>query len=82
MHSGLYCVNDECFYMEKDLVKDSDGKYKTELGHGTEWIDEDNYMFWFSENRELADWINWNPSPIISGKPGHNYIQNMMVNTL
>lgn len=60
--------------MEKDLIKNSEGKLQTELGHPTEWIDEKNYMFKFSETKELMAWINQDPSPIISGRSGNNYV--------
>ena len=42
---GYYSVNEESFIAEKDLVKDSEGKYRTEAGERVESVEEKNYVF-------------------------------------
>lgn len=44
-HLGYYSVNEESFIAEKDLVKDSEGKYRTEAGERVESVEEKNYVF-------------------------------------
>ncbi len=48
-YTGWYSISDETFYNEKDLVKQSDGSYKTITGGPVEWITEDSYFFKLSE---------------------------------
>ena len=48
-YTGWYSINDETFYNEKDLVKQSDGSYKTITGGPVEWITENSYFFKLSE---------------------------------
>jgi len=56
-HTGYYSVNDETFYMEKDLVKcEKSGSLKTELGEIVEEISETNYKFKFT--KEVMDEVN------------------------
>jgi methionyl-tRNA synthetase len=44
-HLGYYSVNEESFISEKDLVKDSEGNYRTEVGERVESVEEKNYVF-------------------------------------
>ncbi len=48
-YTGWYSISDETFYNEKDLVKQSDGSYKTITGGPVEWITENSYFFKLSE---------------------------------
>jgi methionyl-tRNA synthetase len=48
-YTGWYSINDETFYNEKDLVKQSDGSFKTVTGGPVEWITEKSYFFKLSE---------------------------------
>lgn len=43
-YAGWYCVSDEAFYDESELI---DGK--TSLGKEVEWVEEENYFFRLSE---------------------------------
>lgn len=43
-YAGWYCVSDEAFYEESELI---DGK--TSLGKEVEWVEEENYFFRLSE---------------------------------
>src|SRR5712672_574070 len=58
--AGWYCVRDEAFYDESELV---DGKAPT--GAEVEWLEEDNYFFRLSvwQDRLLA-WYEANPDAI------------------
>jgi methionyl-tRNA synthetase len=58
--AGWYCVRDEAFYDESELV---DGKAPT--GAEVEWLEEDNYFFRLSawQDRLLA-WYDANPDAI------------------
>ena len=40
-YKGWYSVSDETFYNEKDLIKQSDGAFKTVTGGPVEWIEEE-----------------------------------------
>ena len=44
-YSGWYCVSDEAYYTEDELVKISDGEFKTTLGKKVEWKEEESYFF-------------------------------------
>ena len=48
-YSGWYCVSDEAYYTEDELIKDKDGKFKTDLGKDVEWKEEKTYFFRLSE---------------------------------
>ncbi len=48
-YTGWYSISDETFYNEKDLVKQSDGSFKTITGGPVEWITEKSYFFRLSE---------------------------------
>ena len=44
-YAGWYCVSDEAYYDEKELIKQDDGSFKTSLGKTVEWLEEENYFF-------------------------------------
>jgi methionyl-tRNA synthetase len=52
-YEGWYCVSDEAFYTESDLVKQEDGSLKTSLGKNVEWKEEESYFFRLSEFQEM-----------------------------
>ena len=53
-YEGWYCISDEAYYDENELVKDENGKYKTaDLGKSVEWKEEKTYFFRLSEFQEL-----------------------------
>ena len=55
-YAGWYCVSDEAYYDEKELVRQPDGSLQTSLGKAVEWLEEENYFFRLSafEERLLA----------------------------
>lgn len=83
MHEGYYSVNDECFYMEKDLslIETTKGhkEYFTQMGEKVNWVSEENYLFNFnSEIKEkVGDWITSEGSPV---QP--KYIRAQVLNDL
>lgn len=52
-YDGWYCVSDEAYYTESDLIKQPDGTYKTQLGAAVEWREEASYFFRLSEFQEM-----------------------------
>jgi methionyl-tRNA synthetase len=52
-YTGWYCVGDEAFYAEDDLVKGEDGIFKTPLGKNVEWREDKSYFFRLSEFQEM-----------------------------
>lgn len=52
LYKGWYSIRDETFVPEKDLVKNSIGKYLTKEGEEVEHISESNYLF------KLTDYKN------------------------
>ena len=44
-YAGWYCISDEAYYDEAELVKQPDGTLKTSLGKTVEWLEEENYFF-------------------------------------
>ena len=44
-YAGWYCVSDEAYYDDSELIKQSDGTYRTNLGKAVEWLEEENYFF-------------------------------------
>ena len=73
-YTGWYSINDETFYNEKDLVKQSDGSFKTVTGGPVEWITEKSYFFKLSEwSDKLLDLYKKNPD-FISPKSKRNEV--------
>lgn len=52
-YSGWYCVSDEAYYTEDDLIKQEDGSFKTNLGKSVEWKKEESYFFRLSEFQKI-----------------------------
>ena len=52
-YSGWYCVSDEAYYIEDELIKDENGNWKTELGKSVEWKEEESYFFRLSEFQDI-----------------------------
>ncbi|MDR3289759.1 MAG: methionine--tRNA ligase [Rickettsiales bacterium] len=52
-YDGWYCVSDEAYYTEDELVKNVDGEWRTTLGKKVEWKVEESYFFRLSEFQEL-----------------------------
>lgn len=44
-YSGWYCVSDEAYYTEDELIKNSKGEFETNLGKTVEWREEESYFF-------------------------------------
>ena len=48
-YSGWYCISDEAYYDESELIKHPDGSLQTSLGKSVEWLEEENYFFALSK---------------------------------
>ena len=44
LYKGWYCVREETFFQERDLVKTKDGSWNTEEGDAVERVEEENYI--------------------------------------
>ncbi|MDR2777999.1 MAG: methionine--tRNA ligase [Rickettsiales bacterium] len=44
-YSGWYCVSDEAYYTENELLKSQSGELRTTLNKSVEWKEEDAYFF-------------------------------------
>ena len=55
--SGYYCVTDESFIPEKDLIKQEDGSFRTQLNNPVEFISEENFGLNFKEGNLIDDWL-------------------------
>ena len=62
-YSGWYCVSDETFLSDKDLVEKTNAagvpvKVSIESGHEVEWTEEINYKFRLSNfQADLKHWL-------------------------
>jgi methionyl-tRNA synthetase len=63
--AGWYCVRDEAFYDESELVDGPNGTRVAPTGAEVEWVEEDNYFFRLSawQDRLLA-WYEANPEAV------------------
>lgn len=52
-YKGWYCVSDEAYYTEDDLIKDENGEWKTSIGKSVEWREEESYFFRLSEFQDI-----------------------------
>jgi len=52
-YEGWYCVSDEAYYDENELIKGADGVLRTDLGKEAEWKKEKTYFFRLSEFQDL-----------------------------
>ncbi len=44
-YSGWYCVSDEAYYDESELIEGEDGQKLAPSGHSVEWMEEESYFF-------------------------------------
>lgn len=44
-YAGWYCMRDEAFFTEDELIKNADGAKTTPRGAPVEWVEEDSYFF-------------------------------------
>jgi methionyl-tRNA synthetase len=63
--AGWYCVRDEAFYDESELIDGPNGTKLAPTGAEVEWVEEDNYFFRLSawQDRLLA-WYDANPEAV------------------
>lgn len=52
-YEGWYCISDEAYYDENELIKGADGILRTDLGKEAEWRKEKTYFFRLSEFQDL-----------------------------
>ena len=52
-YTDLAFVSDEAYYTEDELVKISDGEFKTTLGKTVEWKEEESYFFKLSKFQKI-----------------------------
>jgi methionyl-tRNA synthetase len=52
-YCGWYCVSDEAYYKENELLKQADGSFRTEIGKTVEWKEEESYFFRLSEFQDI-----------------------------
>lgn len=67
-HSGWYCISDEAFYPETQVMKrqDDGAMISKESGKIVEWTSEENYFFALSKLREpLLEHLRANPDWIV-----------------
>ena len=63
--AGWYCVRDEAFYDESELIDGPDGTRLGPTGAEVEWVEEDNYFFRLSAWQErLLAWYETHPEAI------------------
>jgi methionyl-tRNA synthetase len=63
--AGWYCVRDEAFYDENELIAGPNGTKLAPTGAEVEWLEEENYFFRLSawQDRLLA-WYDANPDAV------------------
>ena len=52
-YEGWYCISDEAYYTEDELIKQEDGSFKTTLGKSVEWKEEESYVFRLRKVQEI-----------------------------
>ncbi|MDR2077376.1 MAG: methionine--tRNA ligase [Rickettsiales bacterium] len=52
-YSGWYCVSDEAYYTEEELVKSDGGELRTILNKPVEWKEEEAYFFKLSKFQKI-----------------------------
>lgn len=52
-YCGWYCVSDEAYYTEDELIKNSNGEFETSLGKKVEWRKEESYFFKLSKFQKI-----------------------------
>lgn len=72
--SGWYCVQDETFLTDRQIVEDSGKKLSLESGHPVEWCHEENYIFKMGQFKEpIKEWLDKNN--VISPSMYRNHLQ-------
>lgn len=65
-HSGWYCVSDETFYPETELIEIDSTLVSKESGNPVEWYEEENYFFKLSAfQQKLIDLYKSNPQFVL-----------------
>ena len=60
-YSGWYCVQDETFLTERQILEISGAKVSSESGHPVEWCEEENYVFGIGKFSEpIRRWLDEN----------------------
>ncbi|GHU27444.1 methionine--tRNA ligase [Bacilli bacterium] len=52
-YSGWYCVSDEAYYSEDELIKSANGEFRTSLDRAVEWREEEAYFFRLSKFQKI-----------------------------
>ncbi len=78
MYEGWYCVSDETFWTEKDLV---DGKCPNpHCGKSVQKVKEESYFFkWSAYQKDLEEWYAQNPTnvfPLFRKKEMESFMKN------
>ncbi|KAL4435093.1 hypothetical protein ABPG74_003586 [Tetrahymena malaccensis] len=63
-YEGWYHTSDETFIGEKDLVKDSSGKFVTQSGQPVDWVSEETHIFVLDKIREQVIKYLENQKPV------------------
>ena len=82
-HEGWYCVQDETFLTENQLVTKADGlKVSAESGHPVEWCTEENYVFKLSNfSQKILNYLDKDES-VIRPKVFRNHLNSFFENGL
>ena len=60
-YGGWYCVQDETFLTERQILETSGAKVSSESGHPVEWCEEENYVFDIGQFSEpIRRWLDEN----------------------
>jgi methionyl-tRNA synthetase len=73
-YNGWYCVSDEAYYNEDELVKNNGGAFETTLGKAVEWKEEESYFFRLSEFQKILLDIYMNDKKFIQPETRRNEI--------
>jgi methionyl-tRNA synthetase len=73
-YSGWYCVSDEAYYTEDELIKSSSGGFETTLGKEVEWKEEESYFFRLNEFQKILLDIYINDKKFIQPETRRNEI--------
>ena len=78
LYQGWYCVREECFYKEDELIVDDNGEKIAPTGAEVEWVEEENYYFKLKKyENKLIDFYKNNPN-FIQPKSRYNEIVNFI----
>ncbi|MDR0571951.1 MAG: methionine--tRNA ligase [Rickettsiales bacterium] len=73
-YSGWYCIGDEAYYTEDELIKNTKGEFETALGKSVEWREEESYFFRLSEFQNILLDIYLNDKNFIQPESRRNEI--------